>query len=484
MEHKIRTLITWVGTKDIAELEPVKDIAGNKYSSTSIFDLIESSEYSFDRAILIHNYKKLGDKPKKEREMRDLILNLTSRAHNRKLEILPNIELLQNPVDLQKIKDLCLKVLRNMKSADEQLYFNVGSGTWAMRWIWFLLSQTSYLNAKVLRGSRELGIQEVDIPYELSGSAIFQRQILSKDESMTATIFDPNLEKRLRSPKLKRLKFKAGRLGLTNHPVFILAGRGCPVDRLANAIHLKSNRSSKTDAVHKIDGFEFSGESNFSDKINMAKNGSLLIDNVEELGRQNQKILLDGYHKKDPDEFPSLFLSSTKSFEEIINSGGLNPNFLNIFTRVTLKIPSLKDRGDDLATLIDFHFKKLCREYGKSLELTDDGLNALIKHTWPGNDAELQNALNQLVLFSEKETLEAYDVAETLFELPNIYNLTEIAEKEIDETFNLKEVLDELSRHYIMRAMNDTGGNKSEAAKLLGVSSQQTLGKWMQRLEI
>ena len=104
MEHKIRTLITWVGTKDIAEMEPVKDTIGNKYSSTSIFDLIESSEYSFDRAILIHNYKKLGDKPKKEREMRDLILNLTSRAHNRNREVARRLYKLRS-IDRRKLSN-------------------------------------------------------------------------------------------------------------------------------------------------------------------------------------------------------------------------------------------------------------------------------------------------------------------------------------------------------------------------------------------
>ena len=134
-----------------------------------------------------------------------------------------------------------------------------------------------------------------------------------------------------------------------------------------------------------------------------------------------------------------------------------------------------------MKTIILFKFKKICTDYQKKIALSEDGLAALCKYDWPGNDVELDNALNQLALFANNGKLGIYEVTDTLFDLPEI---EEIKSRDIENNFNLKNLLDDITSTYIIRAMASTGGNKTEAAKLLGISSQQTLGKWMQRLEL
>ena len=108
----------------------------------------------------------------------------------------------------------------------------------------------------------------------------------------------------------------------------------------------------------------------------------------------------------------------------------------------------------------------------------------MIRHRWPGNDVELEKVLTQLILFTKGDSVNYYDVAETLFDLPEINNTHNDMQTEISENFQLKEHLDKIAKRYIITAMSQTNRNKSEAAKKLGVSSQQTLGKWIKRLGI
>ena len=221
----------------------------------------------------------------------------------------------------------------------------------------------------------------------------------------------------------------------------------------------------------------------FKNRIRSAEYGSLLIENADALSPAKQQVLIQGFKNENinPEIFPRLFFSSTKGYKKIKKSKNINPNFLDFFMKISIKFPSLKDRGDDLKTIIQYRFKKICTDYQKSIDLSEDGLATLCKYDWPGNDAELENALNQLALFANKEKLGIYEVTDTLFDLPEI---EEIKSRDIDNNFKLKKLLDDITSTYIIRAMASTGGNKTEAAKLLGISSQQTLGKWMQRLEL
>ena len=257
-----------------------------------------------------------------------------------------------------------------------------------MRWIWFLFSQTSYVNATVIRSSEAKGVEEVTIPYELSGSAIFQKQITSASKSTEPMLFEPELEKSLKSSRLQRLIDKSYKLAPTNQPIFILAKRGCPTKKLVQSIHNLSIRKKKHPIVSVIDGFDKLSKNEFKNRIRSAEYGSLLIENADSLSPAKQQILIKGFKNENinPEVFPRLFFSSTKGYKKIKKSKNINPNFLDLFMKISIKFPSLKDRGDDLKTIIQYRFKKICTDYQKSIDLSEDGLATLCKYDWPGND--------------------------------------------------------------------------------------------------
>lgn len=98
----------------------------------------------------------------------------------------------------------------------------------------------------------------------------------------------------------------------------------------------------------------------------------------------------------------------------------------------------------------------------------------LLAQRWPGNVRELQNTLRRALVWSDRQMLQADDIADAL--LPEIVPRTDgILDRPIGKGFNLDQILRNVETHYISRALDSTGGNKSRAARLIGYSSYQQL---------
>ena len=221
-----QTLFTWIGEKDSDELKgDSKQLYA--HSSKTISSIIASDKYHFDNLVFLVDIKSGENKKKKLEQIENLKKHFRSSARNKNLIVDHCLCDLDDPVDLLKIKDHALSSLSEKRIHNDNLFFNVGSGTWAMRWIWFLLSQTSYISATVIRSSEAKGVEEVTIPYELSGSAIFQKHITSASKNTEAMIFEPELEEP-QILKTARLIDKSYKLAPTNQPIFILAKEVVP----------------------------------------------------------------------------------------------------------------------------------------------------------------------------------------------------------------------------------------------------------------
>ncbi len=484
MDEK-KILVSWIGEKDIDVMRVINN-GQEEERSSSLAALAENQSYKFKKIILVQNYRE-GEKNKEDtiKEVEEYVTFLKERSTSKNLEIISETVLLENPVDMEKLQVIGSKILIDHCETDATIYYNMSSGTWAMRWMWFFMSETGRFHGTLLQGSPEAGIKKVTVPYELSGMYLFQNQATREKEKLIHSLFEPRLEQSLVSQKLKRLIFKASRAASTDYPVFILAERGCYSDKLARGIHQSSTRGKEDKVMHSADCFYHSAENNtISEILSRSEGSTILLENIDHLSRINQEKLIERFESQNSLEFPRLIVSSTKTFEDIKNQSSLSPKFVDLVTRVVLKIPPLRDREEDLKKIINYRFDRLCKDQKSSLTLSNEAKEQLIKHQWPGNDVELEKALTQLILFTEGDTVNYYDVAETLFELPEINTTTSDMQVEISENFRLKEHLDKIAKRYIITAMSETNRNKSEAAKRLGVSSQQTLGKWIKRLGI
>ena len=147
--------------------------------------------------------------------------------------------------------------------------------------------------------------------------------------------------------------------------------------------------------------------------------------------------------------------------------------------------PPLRQREGDLTVLIDTMLANINAEAasqpGYQHKILDvSARNLLLQHPWPGNVRELHNTLLRASIWAVGDRITAQDVADAL-----ALTLAPKAETVLglssDQAISLPDIIRDVARHYLERAMAQTRRNKSEAARLLGLGSYQTLTNWLQK---
>ena len=151
-----------------------------------------------------------------------------------------------------------------------------------------------------------------------------------------------------------------------------------------------------------------------------------------------------------------------------------------------LKLPPLRERPGDLGLLIDRLLEQVNEESDsepdyKKKQLSPAARNILLQHSWPGNVRELLNTLRRAAIWSGHETLEAEDLRDALLPAPQDRGPEGILDRSLGDGFSLPGLLGDIARHYLARAMEEAGGNKTRAARLVGLSSYQTLTNWLSK---
>jgi DNA-binding NtrC family response regulator len=124
---------------------------------------------------------------------------------------------------------------------------------------------------------------------------------------------------------------------------------------------------------------------------------------------------------------------------------------------IAIALPPLRERGDDLLLLARHFATRYAREYGKpEPQLSDNAIDALRRYSWPGNVRELENTIQRLVLMSESGVLDAAD-------LPELMRFSVSTARRLDRP------LAEVEAEHISAVLASVGGNKSRAARILGI---------------
>src|SRR5262249_30246300 len=153
---------------------------------------------------------------------------------------------------------------------------------------------------------------------------------------------------------------------------------------------------------------------------------------------------------------------------------------------VTVRIPPLRERREDIPELTDFFLERFSRELGiEKPILTDRALEALRSHAWPGNVRELEHCIHRAIIFSEGYPIQASDIREALEEMPGGSSarrpvttgepamLTELVREHLrgrgGAAHAFGDFIDEAERALLNEALRLTKGNQSAAAQLLGL---------------
>ena len=150
-----------------------------------------------------------------------------------------------------------------------------------------------------------------------------------------------------------------------------------------------------------------------------------------------------------------------------------------------IHLPPLRERPGDLTPLID-HFlaaanRKFADQPGVEQKiLSPKARNLLLTHPWLGNVRELQATMDRLVLWTPHRGIGDGDVREELLRTAADPS-ADLLGRPLGGGLDLPALMADLARHYLGRALDEAGGNKTRAAELIGLPSYQTLTNWLRR---
>jgi two-component system response regulator HydG len=203
-----------------------------------------------------------------------------------------------------------------------------------------------------------------------------------------------------------------------------------------------------------------------------ASGGVLFLDEISELTLAFQAKLLRILEDKEVRPLGSnktikvdvlLLSASNRDLAQLVQAGAFRQDLYYRLNVIRLELPPLRERPEDIPLLVDYFVQKFARNTKRSVNgIEKEALAALMRHNWPGNVRELEHVIERAVLLGNQasiglEDLPAYGAEDNSPSAP----LTAA----VARGYTLRE----LEREYIQRVLEDANGNKTEAAKILGV---------------
>jgi Nif-specific regulatory protein len=289
------------------------------------------------------------------------------------------------------------------------------------------------------------------------------------------------------SAKLQALRGTVEGVARTNLPVLILGESGTGKDVVARAIHYNSPRQkqplipvncaaiAETLLESELFGHEkgaFTGaDTTRAGKFEAASGGTLFLDEIGDLSAGGQAKLLRVLEEKivfrvggaRPIPVDTRILAATnRNLAEAVRAGKFREDLFYRLSVVTIELPPLRERREDILVLAEHFLEQFCRDAGRrTVKLSAEAKRRLEQHDWPGNVRELRNLLERVAYLCPGDRVEASDLAFIL----------RPAGRDEDRyaDLRLKDATEEFERDFIKRAIERAGRNMSEAAKLLGL---------------
>ncbi|MFH1383074.1 MAG: sigma-54 dependent transcriptional regulator [Chloroflexota bacterium] len=285
-----------------------------------------------------------------------------------------------------------------------------------------------------------------------------------------------------KSAKMKHVIETIKVVAKSNATVLITGESGSGKELVARAIHTQSYRTGQSFVAvscaalpeslleSELFGHEkgsFTGAyAQRKGKFEAANKGTLFLDEIGEMSANIQVHLLRVLEEK---EFARVggnelikvdvrVISATnKDLKKAIADRQFREDLYYRLNVVTIELPPLRERNEDIPLLAEHFLKKFAAENRKQIAgFAPEAINFLLRYEWPGNVRELENAIERAVILAKNDSIEIGDLTPENLRLP--------------QPASLKKSLEDVEREHILNVLKAAGGNYSEAARILGIS--------------
>ena len=292
-----------------------------------------------------------------------------------------------------------------------------------------------------------------------------------------------------KSDSIEKVKSLITKLSNTESRVFISGPAGSGKELVARQIHKQSTRSKKPFVV--VNGalldpekyeLELFGSENNDETINYgffekAKDGTLLIDEVTEIPLETQakilRVLIDQKFRrvngtKEVNVNVRIISTSSKNIREEVDKGNFREDLYHRLNVVPIFLPPLKNRTEDIPSLLNYFSKKIAELNGINETKLDTNFDLFYKYDWPGNVRELRNLVERISILSLNEKTN------------NINQLVQDCLSQKDSSDNpdsyenvllypLKEAREKFEKNYLTSQLKKHKGNISRTAEFIGM---------------
>lgn len=301
-------------------------------------------------------------------------------------------------------------------------------------------------------------------------------------------------------PQVAGLRETVNRVAATELAVLILGENGTGKEVVARSLHLNSSRRDQAFiavncaaiAETLIESELFGHEKGaFTDaisdragKFELASGGTLLLDEIGELSLAGQakllRVLEDKIVTRVGSERPiqtdvRVIAATNQELVKLVREKRFREDLFFRLNVVTLQLPPLRERGNDVVMLADFFLNQFAHQIGRlKPSLSESAQKRLQLHSWPGNVRELRNLMERVSYLANSDTIEESDLAFVL--APS--SSSDIGT--VPSNMELSDATDVFQKQYIQRHVELAGGNLAQAAKQLGMHRSNLYRKMTQ----
>jgi DNA-binding NtrC family response regulator len=291
-----------------------------------------------------------------------------------------------------------------------------------------------------------------------------------------------------RSEKIRQVLEMVSSISDVSANVLVVGESGTGKELVARAIHYGGNRSRcpfipvncaaipenllESELFGYLRGAFTDAKKDRKGLFHEASGGSLFLDEISEIASSLQAKLLRVIEDKEVRPLGAnrgekidvrLIAATNRPLDVLVNEGNFRKDLFYRLNVVRIDLPPLRERREDIPDLVEHFVCKFAAETGrKKTGVTDEALSILVQYSWPGNIRELEHTVERAVLLGKNAKITPAD-------LPLDVLTRSGSEASLAEALSKGCTLRDLEHEYIKRVLESTGGNKTEAAAILGV---------------